>query len=121
MPENYVTVSAEKGSVYISEEVIAEIVGTAISETEGVAGLTNAAGADFNLGERLGFKSTTRGVSVGFDEGIVRVGAAIYARYGDSIAAIGERAQQAAAATVESMTGLKSEVDIHVAGVVFDK
>ena len=119
MPENYITVSGEKGSVYISEDVIAEIAGAAISETEGVAGLTNAAGPDFS--GRLGFKSATRGVSVGYDEGLVRVGAAIYARYGDSIAAIGERAQEAVAATVESMTGLKSEVAIHVAGVVFDK
>ena len=119
MPENYITVSGEKGSVYISEDVIAEIVGAAISETEGVAGLTHAAGPDFS--ERLGFKSATRGISVGCDEGLVRVGAAIYAKYGDSIAAIGERAQKAAAATVESMTGLKSEVAIHVAGVVFDR
>ena len=125
MPENYITVSGEKGSVYISEEVIAEIVGAAISETDGVAGLTNAAGPDFNNNnsgsERRGSKSAARGISVGCDEGLVRVGAAIYAKYGDSIAAIGERAQKAAAATVESMTGLKSEVALHVAGVVFDK
>ena len=126
MPENYITVPGEKGSVYISEDVIAEIVGAAISETDGVAGLANAACPDFNINsnggsERRGAKPAVRGVSIGCDEGCVRVGAAIYARYGDSIAAIGERAQKAAAATVESMTGLKSEVAIHVAGVVFDK
>ena len=124
MPENYITVPGEKGSVYISEDVIAEIAGAAISETEGVVSLANAACPDFNSSsnsERRGAKPAVRGVSVGCDEGLVRVGAAIYARYGDSIAAIGERAQKAAAATVESMTGLKSEVAIHVAGVVFDK
>ena len=120
MPENYITVSGEKGSVYISEEVIAEIAGAAISETDGVAGLANAAVPDFS--ERPGSKPAARGgVSIGYDGESVRVGAAIYAKYGDSIAAIGERAQEAAAATVESMTGLKSEVAIHVAGVVFDK
>ena len=124
MPENYITVPGEKGSVHISEEVIAEIAAAAIRETEGVAGLTNAAVPDFcnsGAGERRGGKSSPRGVGVGFDEGRLRICAAIYARYGDSIAAIGERAQEAAAATVESMTGLKSEVAIHVAGVVFDK
>ena len=126
MPENYITVPGEKGSVYISEDVIAEIVGAAISETDGVAGLANAACPEFNNNsnggsERRASKPAVRGVSVGFDGGLVRVGAAIYARYVDSIAAIGERAQKAAAATVESMTGLKSEVAIHVAGVVFDK
>ena len=127
MPENYITVPGEKGSVYISEDVIAEIAGAAISETDGVVGLANAVCPDFNIGnnnsdgERRGAKPAVRGICVGCDEGCVRVGAAIYARYGDSIAAIGERAQKAAAATVESMTGLKSEVAIHVAGVVFDK
>ena len=128
MPENYITVSGEKGSVHISEDDIAEIVGAAISETEGVAGLTNAPCPDFynssggsGAGERRSSKSAVRGVVIGCDEGLVRVGAAIYAKYGDSIAAIGERAQKAAAATVESMTGLKSEVAIHVAGVVFDR
>ena len=127
MPENYITVPGEKGSVYISEDVIAEIAGAAISETEGVVSLANAACPDFNNNnsnsgsERRGSKPAVRGICVGCDGGLVRVGAAIYARYGDSIAAIGERAQKAAAATVESMTGLKSEVTIHVAGVVFDR
>ena len=119
MPENYITVPGEKGSVYISEEVIAEIVGNAISETEGVAGLTSISGPDFT--GWLGLKSATRGVSIGLDGDVVKVGAAIYAQYGESIAAIGERAQTAAAASVESMTGLKSEVSIHVAGVTFDR
>lgn len=119
MPETYITVPGEQGSVHISEDVIATIVGSAISEVDGVAGLTNAAGPDF--GERLGFKNAARGVNVGVDGGTVRVDAAIYAKYGQPIAAIGEKAQKAAAAAVESMTGLKSIVDIHVAGVTFDK
>ena len=120
MPENFIAVPGENGTVYISDEVVAAIVGTAISETEGVACLTAASGADF--GEMYGLKPVSKGLFVSFDGGIVHVGASIYARYGnDSIAAIGERAQKAAAATVESMTGLKSEVNIHVAGVTFDK
>ena len=119
MPENYVTVPGEQGSVHISQDVIASIVGTAITETEGVAGLTNAAGPGF--GEKLGIKSVSRGIGVGFADGTVRLSAAIYARYGESIAAIGAKAQKAAAAAVESMTGLPSVVDIHVAGVTFDK
>ena len=47
--------------------------------------------------------------------------AAIFARYGESIAAIGERAQKAAVGAVESMTGLKCAVNLHIAGVSFDK
>ena len=119
MPDNYITVPGEQGTIFISEGVIAEIAGAAVSETEGVDCLTNAAGPDFS--ERLGFKSSTRGVSVDFDGSLVRIGAAIFARYGESIATIGERAQKAVAATIESITGLKSQVAIHVAGVTFDK
>ena len=119
MPENYITVPSEKGSVNIAEDVIAQIVGTAISETEGVAGLTAAALPAFT--QRLGLKSAPRGVAIGLENGSVLVDAAIYAKYGDSIAAVGERAQKAAAAAVDSMTGLPSRVNIHVAGVTFDK
>ena len=119
MPENYISVPGEQGCVHIAEDVIASIVGTAITEVDGVEGLTNAAGPDF--GERLGFKSTSRGVSVQSEDGTVRIDAAIYAKYGVPIAAIGEKAQKAAAAAIESMTGLPSVVNIHVAGVTFDK
>ena len=119
MPENYITVPGEKGSIYISEDVIAVIVGTAITEVEGVAGLTNADGPGFS--ERLGFKSMSRGVSVYLEDGKVRVDAAIYARYGASITSIGEEVQKAAATAVESMTGLESVVNIHIVGVSFDK
>lgn len=119
MPENYITVSGEKGSVYVSEDVIAVIVGTAISEVEGVASLTSADGPGFS--ERLGFKSMSRGVSVSLEEGKVRVDAAIYVRFGASVTSIGEEVQKAAAAAVESMTGLESVVNIHIVGVTFDK
>ena len=36
---NYITTATEKGNVCISEEVIATIVGAAISEIDGVDGL----------------------------------------------------------------------------------
>lgn len=120
MPENYITVPGEKGEVRISQEVIAQIVGMSISEVEGVDCLTNAAGPNFS--EFIGRKSTSRGVSaVMTADGAVRIDAAIYAKYGKSIASIGEKAQAAAAAAVEAMTGLQSVVNIHIAGVTFDK
>ncbi|MBR1659711.1 MAG: Asp23/Gls24 family envelope stress response protein [Oscillospiraceae bacterium] len=119
MPENYITVPGEKGSVYIAEDVIAVIVGTAISEVEGVAGLTHAEGPGF--GEILGFKSLSRGVHVGTEGNKIIIDAAIYVHGGASIASIGEHAQKAAAGAVESMTGMDSVVNIHIAGVSFDK
>ncbi|MBQ9411694.1 MAG: Asp23/Gls24 family envelope stress response protein [Oscillospiraceae bacterium] len=117
MSDNYITVSEDQGSIHIAGEVIETIVGTAISEVEGVAGLTHAAGPDW--GERIGLRSMSRGVSVFTEGGKVHVNAAIYAKAGESIASIGEQAQKAAAAAVESMTGIDSVVNIHVAGVSF--
>ena len=118
MADNYITVPEAQGNICIAEEVIETIVGTAISEVEGVAGLTHAAGPDFS--ERLGLRSLSRGVNVFTEGGKVHVDAAIYARAGESIAVIGERAQKAAAGAVESVTGLDdSVVNIHVAGVSF--
>ena len=105
MPENYITIPAEQGRAHIAMDVIAEIVGTAIRETEGVAGL----------------KHNAKGVGVSFKEGAVCVEASIYAKYGNAIAAVGERVQRAAAAAVTSMTGLPSRVNVCVAGVTFDK
>ena len=47
MADNYITAATEKGNVCISEDVIATIVGAAISEIDGVdgllAGITKAA------------------------------------------------------------------------------
>ena len=52
MGENYITCQAEKGSINISEEVITSVVKSAISEIEGVAGLSNTAGSE--LAELIG-------------------------------------------------------------------
>ena len=64
MGENYITCQADKGSINISEEVITSIVKSAISEVEGVAGLSNTAGAE--LAELIGLKTVTKGVKVQF-------------------------------------------------------
>ena len=44
MAENYFTKKMDKGSLNISEEVIASIIRSAVLEVEGVSDLANAAG-----------------------------------------------------------------------------
>ena len=41
MSENYISCKAENGSINISEEVISAMVRTAVTEVEGVAGISN--------------------------------------------------------------------------------
>ena len=71
MGENYITCREENGSINISEDVITSLVRSAISEVDGVAGLSNTAGAEF--AELLGLKTVSRGVKVQFVDGALRL------------------------------------------------
>ena len=46
MGENYISCQLENGSINISEDVVNSMVKTAVAEVEGVAGLSNTAGAE---------------------------------------------------------------------------
>lgn len=113
MPDNYINISCEKGSVHISEEVIAVITAAAINEVEGVAGL---AGNEF-----VGKKHASRGVKVYFGEGDITIDAHIMIRYGSGIAGVAGKVQDGVISAVESMTGIQPTVNVHVTGVSFDK
>ena len=91
MSENYIVRQDERGSINISEEVIAVMVGAAIREIDGVAGLSNTIGSE--LADFISRKSTAKGVKV----------------------------QEAVAGAVESMTGLDSIVNVHISGISYEK
>lgn len=120
MPDNYITCREAKGSINISEEVISSLVRTAIAEVDGVAGLSNTAGAE--LAEFIGLKTVTKGVKVRFDDGVIIVDAIITVRYGCNIVNIARAVQDKVQPLVISTTGIeKTQVNVHVAGVEFDK
>lgn len=119
MPENYVTSQDERGSVSISEDVISVMVTAAISEIDGVAGFSNAIGAD--IAEFLGRKSPTRGVRVSCENGKAVVDVLVMVRYGHSVADVARKVQTEVAASLDAMTGLKPVVNVHVTGIAFDK
>ena len=119
MPDNYISISTEKGSLNISEDVIAVIAGSAISETEGVAGLSNTVGSE--IYEFIGKKNLAKGIRVSFEEQTIVIDATIMVRLGTGITEIGHKVQKAVSCAVESMTGLCPVVNIHVAGISFDK
>lgn len=116
MPDNYITIPDKKGSIHISEDVIAVITVNAVREVDGVTGFSNAAGV-----ELLGKKPAAKGIRVSFEDDSVRVDLAVLVRYGLSITAVGEKVQEAVSSAVESMTGLKAQVNVHVSGVAFEK
>ena len=117
MPENYITCQDEKGSINISEDVVAAMVRAAITEVDGVAGVATSTGTE--LAELLGIKSAAKGIKVQIVDGTMTVDTIITVRYGCRVA---KAVQESVTSAVESMTGMgKPIVNVHVSGVAFDK
>lgn len=119
MPESYVTNHTEKGDISISEDVIALMVSAAVSEIEGVSGLSNPTSTD--LAERFGLKNAARGIRISSEGDVITVDVAIMVRYGYGVTVTAKKIQEQAAASVESMTGLAVRVNVHVTGIAFEK
>ena len=120
MADNYITCHEENGSINISEDVISSVVRASIAEVEGVAGLSNTAGAE--LAEFIGIKSLNRGVKVQFADEKIVVDAILTVAYGSNVIAVAKAVQEKVKSVVQFTTGMeKTEVNVHVAGIAFDK
>lgn len=120
MGENYITCQEQLGSINISEDVINSMVRNAITEVDGVAGLSNTAGSE--LAELFGLKTLSRGVKVQFIESKIVVDAIITVVYGRNIISIAKAVQEKVMSVVQSTTGIEgAEVNVHVSGVAFEK
>ena len=119
MGDNYISCQLEKGSINISEEVITGVVKSAISEVEGVAGLSYTAGAE--LAELIGLKSVSKGVKVQFVDDKIVVDVIINVLYGSNIVQVARDVQDKIMSLVQASTGIeKAEVNVHVSGIYFD-
>src|SRR5699024_4558229 len=94
MPENnYITTPTDHGTINISEDVFAVMVGAAVAEVDGVAGMANTVGSD--LQELLGRKNLQKGVKVSFDEnGTVVVDVLLTVRFGYNITQVAKQVQE---------------------------
>ena len=116
--KQYITQVQENGSVLISEDVIASIVANAISEVDGVVGLSVRPGAD--IADMIGKKNWGKGMKITIDQddaltidGNVNVG------YGQSVVAVAKSVQDAVAAAVESAAGVKiNAINVNVCGII---
>lgn len=120
MGENYISCSGELGSINISEDVISSIVKSAIAEIDGVAGLSNTAGAD--LAERIGLKTVSKGVKVQFVDDRIIIDLIINVVFGCNIVNTAKSVQEKLISVVQDTTGIdKADINVHVSGVVFEK
>ena len=120
MGDNYISCKAENGSINISEDVISTMVRTAITEIDGVAGISNTAGAE--LAELICIKTVSKGIKVQIVDDTIKVDAVILVRYGCNIVNVAKEVQNSVTEAVQAITGIdKAEVNVHVSGVAFEK
>ena len=109
----------DKGSMRISDDVIASIASMAASEVEGVSMMTTVG---TGVSDLIGKRQITKGVKILQEEGKFRVIIHIVVAYGKVVPTVAKEVQERAMSALENMTGLSSiEVDIHVGGIAFEK
>lgn len=120
MAENkqYITQAQENGSIQISEDVIATIVALAVSEVEGVAGVSSKPGAD--IVEMIGKKNWGKGLKITItDEDTVSVDCNINVKYGQSVIEVAKAVQEAITTSIESVANVPvAGVNVNVCGIV---
>ena len=119
--KDYITQEQEKGSIFISQDVIATIAAVAASEVEGVYSLTGAQSGEFS--DRFGKKSVCKGIrlSQNEEEGVY-VECSLVANYGYNILELAKSVQENICASIESITGLKvASVDVNISGISMKK
>ncbi len=118
--KDYISYPDERGSINISEEVIAIIAGGAAMEVEGVAGLYSTPGRD--IVELLGKKNLAKGVKIHIEDKLVTADVYIMAAMGSAVNQVGTAVQTAVATAIESATGLYVvSVNVHVCGIAIKK
>ena len=113
-------IKAENEGIQISSDVLAVIAGVAVSEVQGVSGMSG--GFAGGITEVLsGKKNLAKGIKVEINEDTAKIDVNIIVEYGSRIPDVAFEIQNRVKKSVENMTGLKvEEVNVHVQGVNTD-
>ena len=113
-------IKTENEGIQISSDVVAVIAGVAVSEVQGVSGMSG--GFAGGITEVLsGKKNLAKGIKVDIEEDIAKIDVNIIVEYGSRIPDVAFEIQNRVKKSVENMTGLKvEEVNVHVQGVNTD-
>ena len=113
-------IKTENEGIQISSDVVAVIAGVAVSEVQGVSGMSG--GFAGGITEVLsGKKNLAKGIKVEINEDTARIDVNIIVEYGSRIPDVAFEIQNRVKKSVENMTGLKvQEVNVHVQGVNTD-
>jgi len=122
--KEYMVLPEDKGSINISEDVIAAIAVGAIQEVDGISGMmSNLAESVTGLvSNKKNAPKGIRGVKIEMTGTALTLNLYVIAKYGYAIHEVAENAQKAVASAVEAMTGCTVEaVNIHVGGVTLSE
>ena len=113
-------IKTENEGIQISSDVVAVIAGVAVSEVQGVSGMSG--GFAGGITEVLsGKKNLAKGIKVDINEDTAKIDVNIIVEYGSRIPDVAFEIQNRVKKSVENMTGLKvAEVNVHVQGVNTD-
>jgi len=108
------------GKVYIADDVLAVIAGTAALEAEGVTGL--AGHFSNEAGSKAVRKHMVKGISVKVTDQKVKLALAITAKIGAKLHNVSAEVQQRVKSAIETMTGLDVVlVNVNIGAVVAEK
>jgi len=118
--KGYIKNSDEKGSINISEDVVAVIAASAVEEVEGVHGLYFLHGKE--LTNMIGKRGLTKGVKLSINGDDISIDVHIMAEMGYSVNEVGAEVQKAVVSAVEDAVGVTlSAVNVHISGVALKK
>ena len=118
--KEYVKSTDDKGSINISEDVVAVIAASVTAEVEGVAGLFFAHGKE--LTNMIGRKGLSRGVRLYVDGDDITIDVYIMAEMGYSVSEVGAAVQREVMSSIEAAVGVSVKaVNVHICGVTLKK
>ena len=116
--KQYISKKHDNGSVQISEDVIGTIVAQAISEVNGIVGLSIRTGSD--IAEMIGKKNWGRGIKITIGENnSLRIDCNVNVGYGESVVDVAKAVQKAIDAALDSAAGIKADmINVNVCGII---
>lgn len=114
-------ITNDYGSIEISNEVIASVVGGKAVECYGIVGMASRQQVRDGLAEILGHENYAKGIVVKEDNGILDIDMYIIVSYGVKISEVAQNVQATVKYTLEHTLKLKvNSVNIFVQGVRFN-
>lgn len=113
-----VKIKTQSGTIEITNDVIATVVGGAATDIYGIVGMASKNQIRDNLNDILGKESYSRGVVVRQEDNGVAIDVYIIVSYGTKISEVSRNVQEKVKYNLESMLGINANaVNVFVQGV----